>query len=134
MIRTTVLRLVLALAAMVALALPAAARAEPAPTRVAIAHNANWITQNLISLELSVSCTPGWSYSANVQVTQAAGFSVVSGSGFASGLCTGQHTKVAVTVFANFFPGWQLGEAAATVNLCALGCDGATRQISIALP
>ena len=45
------------------------------------------------------------------------------------GQCTGQHQKLAVTVFSFGFPGWQLGDAVVSVTACAQGCDTATREI-----
>ena len=133
MTRTSVARLALVLTVLAPLAVPATAHADPAPTRAAIAQNANYVTSGLIVVELALSCTPGWGYSANVQVIQPQGFTQVFGNGFVSGLCTGQHQKLAVPVFASSFPGWQLGEAVASVTACALGCDTATRDLRITL-
>jgi hypothetical protein len=131
MIRMSFIRLALVLTALAPLALPATANADPVPTRVAISQNAYYVTSGTIDLQLAISCTPGWNYSVQVQVIQPQGFNQVFGNGFVSGLCTGQHQKLAVAVFSSFFPGWQLGDAVASVTACALGCDTATRGIHI---
>jgi hypothetical protein len=133
MTRTSITRLALVLAALTLLAVPATAHAAPAPTRTAISQNAYYVSSGLINVELAVSCTPGWSYSASVQVIQPQGFTQMPGSGFVNGLCTGQHQKIALSVFASFFPGWQLGDAVASATVCSLGCDTATRDLRITL-
>lgn len=129
----TFIRLALMLTALAPLAVPATASADPIPTRVAISQNADYVSNGLINVQLALSCTPGWWYSAQVQVIQPRGFWQVFGNGFVNGPCTGQHQKLAVSVFAFSFPGWQLGNAVASVNACALGCDTATREIRIGL-
>ena len=133
MIRTSVTRLALVLTALAPLAVPATASADPIPTRLAISQNASYVAPGLTDLQLAVSCTPGWWFNAQVQVIQPQGFNQVFGNGFVSGLCTGQHQKLAVPVYSYSYPGWQLGNAVASVTLCAEGCDTATREISIAL-
>ena len=134
MIRTSFVRLALVLSALAPLAVPATASADPTPTRVAISQNAYFLTEGLINVQLTLSCTPGWGYFADVQVIQPRpGFGQAFGNGFVNGLCTGQHQKVAVSVRAFSFPGWQLGNAVASVNACSLGCDTATREIRIGL-
>jgi hypothetical protein len=134
MIRTTLARLALIVAAVAALAVPATASADPIPTRVAISNNANYVSNWQINVELALSCTPGWQYWVNVQVIQPQGFTQAFGNGFVNGLCTGQHQKLAVPVYAFGWPGWQLGNAVASVTACAEGCDTATREIRISLP
>lgn len=133
MIRTSFIRLALVLTALAPLAIPATASADPIPTRVAISHTAYYVTSGQLDVQLSLSCTPGWGYSAQVQVIQPHGFTQVFGNGFVSGLCTGQQQKLAVTVFSFSFPGWQLGDAVASVTACSLGCDTATRELRITL-
>ena len=133
MLRTAIVRLPVALAAAAALALPTTASAEPVPTTVSIANTAQYVTGSLIDLQLTISCTPGWGYFANVNVIQPQGFTQVFGNGSVSGLCTGRHQKLAVPVFTGFFPGWQLGDAVTSVTACAQGCDTATREINIDL-
>ena len=133
MIRMSVTRLALVLTALAPLAIPATASADPIPTRVAISQNAYFVTSGTMDVQLTLSCTPGWWYSTQVQVIQPQGFNQVFGNGFVSGLCTGQQQKLAVSVFSSFFPGWQLGDAVVSVTACAEGCDTATRQIRIGL-
>jgi hypothetical protein len=86
-----------------------------------------------INLEVALTCSPGSGYFVNAQVLQPQGFTQMSGSGFASGLCTGRRQLVAVPVFSFFFPGWQLGSAVASVNVCAFACDSETGTIRISL-
>src|SRR5919108_6583955 len=104
MLRTSSIRMCLALAALAALAVPAAALADPAPTQVTLSNTAQYVSSGMVDVQITISCTPGWGYSANVQMIQPQGFTQIFGSGFVSGLCTGQHQKLAVPVFANFFP------------------------------
>lgn len=133
MTRTSMYRTTIAIAAAALLAAPAAATAAPAPTRVAVSANAYYVTSGLITLEVTVKCPPGSGYNVNAQVIQPRGFSQTQGSSFLSGMCTGQHEKLAVSVSSFMFPGWQLGDAVASVTACALGCDDATRGIHIDL-
>jgi hypothetical protein len=131
--RTSLVRSALVLTTLVALAIPATASADPAPTRLTVSQTAFYVSGFQINLEVSVTCTPGFGYFVNASVIQPQGFAQVSGNGSANGLCTGQHQKIAVPVFSFFFPGWQLGDAAASVTACALGCDSATRNIKVDL-
>ena len=133
MIRTSFIRLALVLTALAPLAVPATANADPIPTRVAISQTAYYVTSGTMVVQLSLACTPGWNHFTQVQVVQPQGFTQVFGNGFVSGPCTGQHQKLAVTVFSSFFPGWQLGDAVVSVIACAEGCDTATREIRITL-
>ena len=133
MTRMSFTRLALVLAALVPLALPATAAADPAPTRVAISQAASYTSTGLVVLELALSCTPGSGYFVNAQVIQPQGFTQITGSGSINGQCTGQHQKLALPVFASFFPGWQLGDAVASVTACTQACDSATRDIRITL-
>ena len=50
-----------------------------------------------------------------------------------SGLCTGQQQKLAIPVFSFYYPGWQLGDAVASVTACSLGCADDTKAIHISL-
>jgi hypothetical protein len=109
------------------------AKADPVPTTVQIAQNAQYISQFQIDLQVSISCTPGFGYIVNATVVQPQGFFQQQfGNGFAFGQCTGQHQKVAVTIF-GFGPGWQLDDAVASVVACAGPCDADTRTIHIVL-
>jgi hypothetical protein len=128
------LRSLLVFAAAAALAVPAAASADANPTRVTLAPQAIYVSPQQINLEIGLSCTEGQFYNINASVVQQRGpFMQVFGSGFASGQCTGQHKQVAVPVFGFGFPGWQLGEAVATVSACAFACDATARTIRITL-
>ena len=61
------------------------------PTSVKITQNARFISSFQINVEVTLSCSAGAGYSVNVNVQQPAGFgSTTSGSGFASGQCTGR--------------------------------------------
>jgi hypothetical protein len=133
MIRMSVTRLALVLTALAPLAMPATASADPIPTRVGISQNAYYLTSGTMDVQLAVSCTPGWWYYAQVQVIQPQGSTQVFGSGYVSGLCTGQQQKLAVSVFSYSYPGWQLGDAVVSVTVCAEGCDSATREVHIGL-
>lgn len=133
MIRMSFTRLALVLTALAPFAVPATASADPAPTRVAISQNAYFLTPGTIDLQLTVSCTPGWSYWAQVQVIQPQGSNQVFGNGYVQGLCTGQNEKLAVSAFSNYYPGWQLGDAVVSVTACSQGCDTATREIHVGL-
>jgi hypothetical protein len=133
MTRTSFTRVALVLTALMPLAVPATAAADPAPTRVAISQTAYYASTGVVVLEVSLSCSPGMGYFVNAQVIQPQGFTQTFGSGSINGQCTGQHQKLALPVFANFFPGWQLGEAVASVTACAQACDSATRDIRITL-
>ena len=133
MIRTSFIRLAVVLTALAPLAIPATASADPIPTRVAISQSAYFVTPGVIDVQLALSCTPGWWYSIQVQIVQPQGFNQVFGSTFVNGLCTGQHQKLAVSVPSFSFPGWQLGDAVASVTACAQGCDTATREIHVVL-
>ena len=57
----------------------------------------------------------------------------VFGDGGTSGPCTGRHQKVALSVYAFSFPGWQLGDALASISVCAFTCEEAARSIRIVL-
>ncbi len=128
------LRSMLILAVAAALAVPAAASADPNPTRVSLAPQATFVSPQQINLEIGLNCTEGLFYSVGASVLQQQGpFTQVFGSGFANGQCTGQHQKVAIPVFTFFFPGWQLGEAVANVFACAFTCDSTARTIRIGL-
>jgi hypothetical protein len=133
MVRTSIIRMSVALAALAALAVPATALADPTPTQVTLGNTAQYVSSGLVNVQVTISCTPGWGYNANVQMIQPQGFTQIFGSGFVNGLCTGQHQKLAVQVFANFFPGWQLGDAVASVTACSQGCDTTTREVRISM-
>ena len=128
------LRFVAVLAAVAALALPAAANAGPDPTRVSFASHASYVSPQQLNLEVRVSCSTGLSYGVGASVLQQQGpFVQTYGDGFASGVCTGQTQKVAVSIFSFSYPGWQLGDAVASVYACAFTCDSSSREIRIAL-
>ena len=133
MTRTSFARAALLLATVVPLAVPATASADPTPTRLAVSQTAQFTSTGLIVLEVTVDCSPGWGFFVNAQVLQPQGFTQIAGSGSINGQCTGQHQKLALSVFASFFPGWQLGDAVASVTACAQICDSATRDIRITL-
>jgi hypothetical protein len=122
------------LVAAAALALPAAASADTNPTRASLSSTANWVSQQQINLEVSVTCEEGLFYSISASVLQQQGaFTQVFGNGFTNGPCTGRHQRVALSIFAFSFPGWQLGDALARVDVCSFTCDPASRSIRIAL-
>ena len=101
------------------------------PTSVKITQNARFISSFQINVEVTLSCSAGAGYSVNVNVQQPAGFgSTTSGSGFASGQCTGRQQKLVVSVY-SFFSFWQLGNAVATATACTDTCGGDTKQIHI---
>ena len=128
------LRSMLILAAALAFVVPAAASADPSPTRVSLAPQATYLSPQQINLEVGLSCTEGLFYNVFASVLQQQGtFTQVFGNGFASGQCSGQHQRVAVPVFTFFFPGWQLGDAIANVTACAFTCDSTARAIRIGL-
>jgi hypothetical protein len=108
------------------------AKADPAPTTVQILENAQYISPSQIDLQVAISCLPGFGYFVNASVVQPQGFFQQFGNGFASGQCTGQRQKVAVAVF-GFGMGWQLGDAVASVVVCAGPCDTDTKAIHIVL-
>ena len=125
------LLVVLALAAfLVPLAAAGVAKADPAPTSARIAENAQYSSPQQINLQVVISCTPGYGYFVQASVVQPQGYFQVFGNGFWSGLCTGQQQKIVVPVYG---PGWQLGDAAASVIVCAGACDTDTKAIHIVL-
>lgn len=139
--RPRVLSAVLAIAAFAALAMAvgfaktnAAVQAgygNSGPTSVKISQNARFISSFQINVEVTLSCGAGAPYSVNVNVQQPEGFgSTTSGSGFASGQCTGRQQKLVVSVY-SFFDFWQLGNAVATATACTDTCGGDTKQIHI---
>ncbi len=109
------------------------AKADPAPTKVQISQNAQFVNQGQIDLQISLSCTPGYGYFVQASVVQPQGYSQVFGNGYTSGLCTGQQQKLAIPVFSFSYPGWQLGDAVASVTACSLGCADDTKAIHILL-
>jgi len=133
-VKLMIRRSILTLVAAGALAVPAAASADPSVTRVSLAPQARFISTQQINVELTLSCPEGLSYSAFARVLQQQGpFLQVFGSGSVNGQCTGQSQKVAVPVFAFSFPGWQLGPAIADVSGCSFTCDTTSRAIRITL-
>lgn len=127
------LLVVLGLAAfLVLLGAAGVAKADPAPTKVLISQSAQYVNPSQINLQVTVSCTPGFGYFVQAGVVQPQGFFQLFGNGFANGLCTGQQQKIVVPVF-SFGPGWQLGDAVASVIACAASCDSATKAIHIVL-
>jgi hypothetical protein len=109
------------------------ARADPTPTKVQISQSAQYVNQGQINLQISVLCSPGYGYYVQASVMQPQGFNQVFGSGFASGLCTGQQQKLAIPVYTSYWPGWQLGDAVGSLIACAGPCDGDTKAIHIVL-
>ena len=116
-----------------ALLVPSVAKADPAPTKVQIAQNAQYVSPFQVDVQVTLDCTPGFGYFVQVSVQQPQGFNQVFGNGFTSGQCTGQQQKLAVSVNTFFFPGWQLGDAIASVIACAGPCDNDTKVIHITL-
>jgi hypothetical protein len=101
------------------------------PTTVKISQNAQFISSFQINVVVTISCDVGAAYSVQVNVEQPQGFgSTTSGSGFASGQCTGRQQKVAVPVY-SFNGTWQLGDAVATATACTSACGSDTKQIHI---
>lgn len=101
------------------------------PTTVKITQNAQFISSYQINVVVTISCDVGAAYSVQVNVEQPAGFgSTTSGSGYASGQCTGKQQKVAVPVY-SFSGTWQLGDAVATATACTSACGSDTKQIHI---
>jgi hypothetical protein len=127
-------RAIVALVAVAALTVPAAASADTNPTRVSPASTASWISPQQINLEVAVTCDEGLFFGLSARVLQQQGpFMQVLGSGFTNGQCTGRRQKVALSIWAFQFPGWQLGDAIASVSACAFTCDSADRSIRIDL-
>jgi hypothetical protein len=127
-------RTLIVLASLVAaLAVVGMAQADPAPTNARIAESAQFVYQGQINLQVTVSCTPGYGYSVQANVVQPQGWTQSFGNGFASGACTGQQQKLVVPVYASFFPGWQLGDAVASVTTCAASCTDDVKAIHIVL-
>jgi hypothetical protein len=129
--------LVVVLAASVLpLTLPSIAKADPAPTTVRISEKAQFISPMQINLEVTLSCNAGGFFAVSAMVAQpqpALFVPPTTGTGFTSGGCTGQQEKLVVSVFTFFvFPGWQLGDAVASVAAC-LPCAVDTREIRIVL-
>ena len=128
------LRILSALAAVAALAVPAGALAAPDPTRASLASQATYVSPGLINLEVRLSCSAGLGYSVFANALQQEGSFVRTwGDGSTSGMCTGQTQKIAVSVFAFSFPGWQLGDALAQVHVCSFTCVSAAREVRISL-
>jgi len=128
------IRTIAVLAAVAAMAIPAAASAETNPTRVSAPSSASWVSQQQLNLEFALTCEEGLFYSLSARVLQQQGpFMQVQGSGGTNGQCTGRHQKVAVSVWAFSFPGWQLGDALVDVSACAFTCDFGARSIRIDL-
>ena len=127
------LRSILVLATAAALVVPTAATADPNPTRVSLAPQATWVSPQQINLEVGLACAEGLSYFVSASVIQQQGAFDVFGSGFASGECTGQPQRVAIPVTTFAFPGWQLGNAIASVFGCGFTCDDTARTIRIGL-
>ncbi len=135
MIGTTVSRLALLLAAIAALAVPVAATAAPSPTRVSIAQNATFISSQQVNVELTVDCTPGYSFGGQVELVQpSVWYGHLSAWGYVGGLCSTQHQKIAVPIFGYYDGGWQLGDAVVSVNIQSAGSATATREIHIVMP
>lgn len=131
MIRFRFMSLLVGVAALTA---PAVAAAGPDPTRVSLGPQASYVSPQQINVAIGLSCPAGLGYSVFASVLQQQGtFAQVYGEGFTSGACTGQHQKVAVPVFAFWWPGWQLGDALANVSACSFTCDSAAREIRIGL-
>jgi hypothetical protein len=127
-------RAIVVLAAAAALTVPAAASADTNPTRVSPGSTASWVSLQQINLEVAVTCDEGLFYGLSARVLQQQGpFMQVFGSGFTNGQCTGRHQRVAISIWASSFPGWQLGDAVVDVSACAFTCDSAARSIRIAL-
>jgi hypothetical protein len=125
---------ILAFASAVALAVPCVAAAEPSPTRVSVAPHATYVSAQQVNVKTTIACSEGMSYFASASLVQPSGmFTQVFGFGSVSGQCTGRHQDVAVPVVTWFFPGWQLGNALASVSACAFVCDSAAREIRITL-
>jgi hypothetical protein len=127
-------RAVAVLAAAAALAVPAAASADTNPTRVAAPPSASWVTSSQINVEVTLTCEEGVFYSIFARVLQQQGpFTQVYGEGATNGRCAGRHQRVALSIWAFSFPGWQLGDAILDVSACAFTCDSTARSIRIAL-
>jgi hypothetical protein len=127
------LRSILIFATATALAVPTGASADPNPTRVSLAPQATYVSPQQINLEVGLTCAEGLSYFVGASVLQQQGALEVFGSGFASGECAGQPQRVAIPVFTFAFPGWQLGNAIASVFGCGFTCDSTARTIRIGL-
>lgn len=106
------------------------AKADPAPTSARISENAQYVNPGQINLQVTISCTPGYGYYVNASVVQPRGFFQIFGNGFAWGQCTGQQQKLAVPVWS--YGPWQLGDAVASVVVCAGPCSTDTKAIHIA--
>jgi hypothetical protein len=127
-------RILVALATLlVALGAVSLAQADPAPTTVRISENAQYANSGQITLQVVISCTPGYGYSVQASVVQPAGWSQMFGNGYVSGACSGQQQKLAVPVYSFAWPGWQLGDAVASVTTCAASCTDDTKAIHIVL-
>jgi hypothetical protein len=114
---------------------PVAAVAQPAPlTTLSISGQADYISQSQINVYVAVKGTGGTG-SVFVQVQQAnPPFPPQSGFGSTGIICDGQRRTYAVSVFGfGGFPGWQLGEAAASASaFCPTsGSDFDTNSIRI---
>lgn len=128
------IRVIVVLAVAAALAAPAAASAASNPTRVSIPSTADYVSPQQINLEVALQCEEGLFYSLFGRVLQQQGnFTQVFGDGGTSGPCTGRHQKVALSVYAFSFPGWQLGDALASISVCAFTCEQDARSIRIVL-
>jgi hypothetical protein len=127
-------RSILVLVALVAIAVPATASADPDVTRIAAAPQATFVSTQQLNVQLTLSCPEGTFYDAFARVLQQQGpFTQVFGSGGVSGQCTGQPQKVAVPVWAFSFPGWQLGPALVDAGACSFACAATSRAIRITL-
>lgn len=127
-------RLIVALAAAAVLAAPVAASAASNPTRASIPSTADYVSPQQINLEVALQCDEGLFYSLYGRVLQQQGsFTQLFGDGGTSGPCTGRHQKVALSVYAFSFPGWQLGDALASISVCAFTCEQDARSIRIVL-
>jgi hypothetical protein len=126
-------RSMIVLAGAAALAVPSVAAAEPSPTRVSLAPHATYVSAQQINVQTSITCTEGMSYFVSASVAQQRGTFTTFGSGFATGQCTGRHQNVAVPVVGWSYPGWQLGEAVASVFGCGFTCDSGARVIRVVL-
>jgi len=118
------------------LMVPSMAMADPAPTGVKLAQNAQFIAPFEIDVPVALNCTAGAGYWLSVSVVQPQGFGfTMFGGGNASGQCTGQQQKIAVAVYPfNSYGTWLLGDASATADACTyIACDSDTRQIHIGL-
>ena len=128
------IRLIVILAVAAVLAAPAAASAASNPTRASISSTANYVSPQQVNLEVALVCEEGLFYSLYGRVLQQQGNVMqIFGDGGTSGPCTGRHQKVALSVYAFSFPGWQLGDALASISVCAFTCEEDARSIRIVL-